>query len=226
MATTLSQMRSYVRTQTLVESDDVTNNNLDLMLNAGLNQLSLAFSWPWLQASADLTTVADTQTIALPSDFRKAFLIIENDTRVKLQEITFEQAFLQWGGDPPTGDGATWYYVFANLINLIPIPTSAETSEYKLMYQKAITELSADGDSPEFVSEFHLLPTQYAIARVWEHEEDFTKATEADNAFREQVEQMARYYTSQTESKPMVFGDGTKPRMSPNANMPWLDLAT
>ena len=93
MATTLADMRSYVRTQTLVQADDVSNARLDQHLNSALNQLSLAFSWPWLQASADLTTVADTQTIALPSDFRKAFLIIENDTRVKLQEITFEQTF-------------------------------------------------------------------------------------------------------------------------------------
>ena len=226
MATTLAQMRSYVRSQTLVQADDVSNAILDQHLNSGLNQLSLAFSWPWLQASADLTTVQDQQFVAVPSDFRKAFLIIENDTRVKLQEITFEQAFLQWGGDPPSGDGATWYYLFANQINFVPIPASAEAAEYKIYYQKAITELSADGDSPEFVSEFHLLPTQYAIARVWEHEEDFSKAAEADTAFRERVEQMARYYTSLTESKPMVFGDGVSPRMSPNVNMPWMDLAT
>ena len=225
MATTLAQMRSYVRSQTLVQADDVSNAILDQHFNAGLNQLSLAFSWPFLQATANLTTVQDQQTIALPSDFRKAFVIIENDTRVKVEEITFEQAFLRWGGDPPSGDGATWFYIFANLIHLIPIPASAETAEYKLMYQKAITELSADGDTPEFVSEFHLLPTQYAIARIWEHEEDFTKATEADNAFREQVEQMARYYTSQTESKPQVFGDGGRRHFGRNVNTPFLDGA-
>ena len=226
MATTLAQMISYVRSQTLVQADDVSSVILTQHLNAGLNQLSLAFSWSFLQASADLTTVADTQTIALPSDFRKAFVIIENDTRVKLEEITFEEAFLEWGGDPPDGDGARWYYIFADLIHLIPVPASAETSEYKLMYQKAITELSADGDTPEFVSEFHLLPCQYAIARVWEHEEDFSKATEADTAFREQVEQMARYYTSRTESKPMVFGDGRRRKQGGNVHMPWMDLAT
>ena len=91
MATTLAEMITYVRSQTLVQADDVSSAVITQMLNAGLNQLSLAFSWPWLQETADLTTVADTQTVALPSDFRKAFVIIENDTRVKLQEITFEQ---------------------------------------------------------------------------------------------------------------------------------------
>jgi len=226
MSTTLLAMRSYVRNQTLVETDDVSNANLDIMLNAGLNQLSLAWNWPFLQATATLSTVADTQTIAVPADFRKAYLLYETDTRVRLKEVTFEQAISTWGGDPPAGDEARWFYFWNNTFYLIPIPATTESAEYTLFYQKAITELSADGDTPEFVSEFHLLPTQYAIARVWEHEEDFPKATEADTQFREQVEQMARYYQNLTEDSPSIFGDGVRPSLSDRNNMPWLDKAT
>lgn len=225
MATNLGSIRTFVRNQTLVESDDMTNADLNLLINAGLNEMSLAFDWPFLHATSNITTVQDQANYDLPADLRRLFAVRDNDRRATVTRIDMHTALNRWGGDPPSGDNAHWYYLWNDDIWLIPVPDTAEASEYTLFYQKAITELSADGDTPEFVSEFHLTPAYYAIARVWEHEEDFTKAEASENAFRQRVEQMARFYHQTADKHPLVFGNGPRPALNTAQNMPWLDGA-
>jgi hypothetical protein len=227
MATDLASLRSLVRTQTLVETDDVADSVLNTHLNAGLNKLSLLFEWPFLEADTTLTVAADTQTVALPSDYRMLFDISDEDKRYTLTRLTRNQALRRWGGDPPSSDNALWYYVHGTNIYFVPIPSTADTDRYRIFYQKAITELSVDGDTPEFISEYHTIASHYAIARVWEHLEDFPKAEAADATFLREADNMARYYHAREKSEPLIFGDGVSPNtMGIRANMPWLDDAS
>ena len=226
MTTALSALRTFVRNQTLVESDDVSDANLNTMINGGLNELSLMFDWPFLQAEGTVTTVAGQINYSLPSNFRKMFVVRDEDRRATPTRLTFQQALNRWGGDPPTGGDASWYYLWNDDICLVPIPSDAESAEYRLYYQKGITELASDADIPEFASEFHLISAHYAIARVWEHQEDFPKSDSADQKFIAAAERMARYYHQRADLSPLIFGDGIRPSMFANNNMPFLDDAT
>lgn len=221
----LADLRAVVRSQTLVEADDVSEATLNLFLNQGYRELSVAFPWPWLQAEATISTVADQSAYSLPTDYRKLFSVADEDATRTLHRLTPEEALNRWGGNPPSGDEARWYYVWADSIFLLPVPSSAETGAYRLYYQKSLTVLSADGDTPEFAEEFHLILTHYAIARAWEHEEDFPKAEAADSKFRQATEWMARYYLRREEHTPLIYGEGIRPRLASNVNMPWLDGA-
>ena len=220
---TLSDLRGVVRNQTLAESDDVSDANIHLYLNQGLRELSMAFRWPWLEATTTVDVVAATASYALPADYRKLFVVQDTDARRSLTRLTLAQAQNHWGGDVPEGDAADWYYVWDDALYLVPIPGTTATAAYKIYYQKAVTVLAADADTPEFASEFHLILTHYAIARVWEHEEEFEKAKVADDTFRVKVAQMAQYYLKREESDPLIFGGGTRPGLGTVNNLPWLD---
>lgn len=221
----LTSIRSVVRTLTLAETDDVSDANVNLFVNQGYRMLSTLFRWPWLEATSNITTVADTASYALPADYRRLYAIKDTDKRRTLTRLTVEEALERWGGDPPSGAEAKWFYVWDDSIYLLPVPSANETAAYTLYYQKKLTTMTSGTDEPEFAEEFHLVLADYAIARVWEHEEDFEKARLSDARFREQVEAMARYYLRRQEEWPLVYGDGVRPNMSSNSNLPWLDDA-
>jgi hypothetical protein len=221
----LATLRAIVRNQTLAESDDVSEANLNTFINQGLRELSVAFNWPWLQATDDIDVVADTQAYDLPSDYRKLFVVRDNDKRRTLRRITLDEALNLYGGDPPSGSDALQYYIWADQIYLLPVPDTTESAAYTVFYQKAVTALSSDLDVPEFASEYHLILTHYAIARVWEHEEEGEKAALADAIFASKVAQMAHYYMHREERNPLIFGDGGEGTLGTRANMPWLDGA-
>jgi hypothetical protein len=221
----LASIRSVVRTLTLAETDDVSNTNVDLFINQGYRWLSTQFRWPWLEATATITVAADVASYDLPADYRKLWAVRDADERRTLTRLSFEEALNRWGGDPPTGTDAKWSYVYADDIFLLPVPSAAESDAYTLYYQKQLTIMASDGASPEFAAEFHLILADYAIARVWEHEEDFDKARLADVRFAEQVEAMARYYFRREAQTPLVYGGGIHPNPAVHQNLPWLDDA-
>ena len=219
----LTNLIDVVRSQTLAEADDVSDANLTLFLNQGIRRLSTMFRWPWLEASYDVDVVAATASYALPSDFRRLFVVKDADARITLTRLTLEEALERWGGDPPSGSQAHWYYVWNESIYLLPVPDTTESAAYTLYYQKAPTLLSAGSDTPQFLSEFHLILAYYASARVWEHEEDFEKVDALDGRFRSEAEAMARYYLKREEEFPLVYGDGVRPNLRSANNMPFLD---
>lgn len=222
---TLSDLRTVVRHQTLAETDDVSTALLNTYLNQGYYELSLAFDWPWVQETYAISVVDGTQGYAVPADYRVLLAIVDEDKRRTLTQLTPQEALGRFGGDMPEGSDATYYYIWEDTINLIPIPDTTAASRYTLYYQKAVTALSADADEPLFADEFHLILAYYAIARVWEHEEEFDKARQSDDTFNQKAGQMARYYNKRERRVPLVLGGGSAPLISTHGNMPWLDGA-
>ena len=221
----LASIRSVVRTLTLAETDDVSNTNVDLFINQGYRWLSTQFRWPWLEATSSITVVASTASYALPSDYRQLWSVEDAEKRRTITRLTLEEALNRWGGDPPTGTDARWYYIFDDNIYLLPVPSANDTARYTLYYQKQLTVMASDTATPEFAAEFHLILADYAIARVWEHEEDFDKSRLADQRFNDQVEAMARYYFRREAQTPLVYGGGIHPNPAVHQNLPWLDDA-
>jgi len=217
----LAELRTYVRHMTLVELDDITDAELTAFLNEGYRRLANRFPWPWLQETATITTVAAQADYARPTDLRRVVAIVEDAEDRRLARLSFEQAISKWGGDFPDGEKASWYYLYHNKINLVPTPDAAAKT-YTVYYQKAITPLANDVDVPEFDIEYHYSLATYAVARVWEHEEDIDKSTYFDARFAMEVDEMASMYIKEAEDYPRVYGEGLRPAPY-TTNMPWLD---
>lgn len=224
---TRSDIRDYAREQTLIETDDWGDDKLNRILNRGLHVLSTRFKWPFLATSATITTVADQQEYALPSDVSRVEAIVEAGTRVRLQEVAPGLAWSQYGGDFTSSTSATHFFIWGSNVHLVPTPSAAETNAYTIYYYKTPDTLDNDIDVPEFDDEFHYVLGDYLVARIWEREEDFQRAEVAETQFNNGVEEMARFYLNRASDEPVVVGGGktSRTRHDITVHMPWLNGA-
>lgn len=216
---TRAAIRDYVRQQTLVEEDDWADSKVNAVINQGLYVLSTRFEWPWLAATDTLSVIAGTSSYTMPADLARSRAITRSDKAQRLVEVSPHQILGVYGGDLPTGD-PTAYYVHGRTLYLDKIPSTS--ASYSWLYYKQPSTLDNDVDEPTFAAEFHLVLADYAIAKVWEREEDFTKADDAMKDFDQGVESMAIYYLDVSPDRPVVFG-GRNATLSRYPNMPWLD---
>lgn len=230
----LAAIRDWIREETLVETTDWSNTKINAVINEGLRAVSTRFPWPFLATSNTLTVVADQQayTFDTISDFsgtgKKLFrieAIVDNDGRVKLNEVAAADAFTMYGGDMPAASTANRFFTWGNSIYLIPTPDTNDTARYTVFYYQSAVELSNETDTPEWDSRFHMVLADYGIARVWEREEEIGKSQAADQRFDQGVERMAQFYLNRAQDYPAIFGGGKSGvyhDRRDRANMPWL----
>lgn len=213
-------IRDYVRQQTLIESDDWGDDKINAVINQGLRRLSARFDWPWLAATTTLSVVAGTQEYTLPTDLRKALALTRTDKPQVLREVSPWEVLGKHGGDIPSGT-PTAFYVHGRSLFLDKVPT--ESATYSWLYFTAPTTLDNDTDEPAFHEEFHLILADYAVAKAWEREEDFTKADDAMADFDRAVDEMASFYLDVSRDRPIIIGLERGMVGRRHTNMPWLD---
>lgn len=201
-----SDIRAWARNQTLLETDDISNTDVDAIINQGLRKISTQFPWPWLATSTTQVLSDGVQSYALPSDLDHLEKVIYVGKSIPLEEVSSLEAWHRKGDQFASGD-PTHFFIWGEDLMLSPIPTSTSGS-IKLYYYKRPTALTDDTDEPPFAEQFHLILADYTIARLWEREEDFSKAEEAERAFLTGVNDMARYYLNRATDHPTVFGGG------------------
>lgn len=229
---TLALIRDWVREQTLVEAVDWGNDKLNNVINEGVRQVSVKFPWPWAATSSQLSVTATTQAYTFAtivagtgSTLFRIEAIVDNDRRTALREINSADAFAMYGGDMPDASEAQYFFIWGDAVYLVPTPDTNETDAYTVYYYRSAAALSNESDSPEWDAAFHMVLADYAIARVWEREEEIGKSEAADARFNQGVEQMAQFYLNRAQDYPTVMGGGktgTVLARSELANMSWL----
>lgn len=211
MADDLDAIRAMVRLNTLVETDDVSDAELLKYINLGYQEIASLYRWPWLETSASINVTASTQSYSLPADHLRSISIVDASEKRKLERISADLAFEEWGGDFDSADPANYYFVFGGSIYFVPTPATTESAAYTHYYIKQPTLLSAGTDTPEWTDEFHLVLADYASARVWEREEDLEKASAYTQRYLTGLGRMVEYYMNREDDQPLVYGNGIKP---------------
>ena len=231
-------IRDWVRTQTLLETDDLADDKINRMINQALRSISVLADWPWLLASTTFSTSASSY--AIPTDFGRVLAVYVDGDPNRMREMSLSEMYENWGGDLPKGepqafaiDGPRftkegWPAIGQDVTgDIIFVPDPDGTSyDFTLHYYRAVEALVMDDDAdfPPFGEEFHMVLANFAIARVWEREEDFTKAQQSQADYDRGVEDMARRYLRTAEEHPTIIGHRAYQRVSAS-NMPWLDGA-
>lgn len=227
---TLADLRDFVREQTLLETDDWSNTKVNVVINEGVLEVATRFDWPWLADIADFSLVADQQAYTFATitnagvtskNIGKIEAIIDRDRRVRLIEMDPSRAWERFGGDMPESTDPTHFFIWGESVYLVPVPTTADTDRLRVFYYRKPALLSNDSDSPEWDSQFHYAAAYWAVARAWEREEDFEKASAWRSQFDSRVEAMARYYLNRASDAPIIVGARRRP--DSRANLPFLD---
>lgn len=217
----LSEIRDWVRQQTLVESDDMADSKVDAVINQGLRDLSTRTRWPWLVETATIPLVNAQQSYNLPTNLLSIDTVLLSNRSEPLQEVSTTYAFRNWGTLPPTATTPSAFYLWGSTLRVLPVPASP-TQSLVMYYYKRPTLLSNDTDQPAFDPQFHLILAYYAAWHLWEREEDFEKGRALRDAYYEGVERMGRHYNNRSKDA-LVLGEGTI-AYGRGPRQPWLEV--
>lgn len=216
------EIRDQVRFATLKETGDISDAELNTLIDAAFDEISVAFKWPFLEKSTTVSTVASQQTYSLPADFLYGVALVDDDNDTTVPYIAPGLYFQRYGND--TGNTATTadrWTIWESKIYLSPIPSAADTNRYSFYYYRTITKLADDVTEPEFHAAFHPAIVEYCKWKVWEREEIFEQAQVAFALFKSYLDSMHRFYSSQVAREPYIWGDGVSFRIG-DPNIPWL----
>lgn len=199
-------LRDRVRDITLVGTDDYSDASIDDMLNDALFVIAIDMPWPWLEATATLTSVANQQEYDLPDDIQRLDSILPPTGYMPLKNITLREANRLFGADVATADNATHYATLnVDTVILYPVPNSSG-DEYTILYHALPTELLADDDVPQFDRAFHSLISEYASYLLYRREELDTEAARARGEFMLGLRDMRDFYTGWSMRGPWALG--------------------
>lgn len=205
----LSDIREWIRGQTEVDADDVSDAALNVLVNQYYDLINGHQDWPYLEATADLV-LPTTGTVALPADFgalRSQQRVLISGVYTILRERNIEELD-RYTRSSPGSSTPQFFAVEAGSIITYPAPPASCT--LKLRYYKRPKVLAdvADANSdttPIFDRRFHTLPGQGALIKVYERLDQFNEARIAKQDFDEHLARMDQFYLRARQR--VVFGE-------------------
>jgi hypothetical protein len=192
-------------------NDDGDSARVVRWINQGYAELWAADNWTFRRARKYPTTAAGSQTLSgTPSHgFIVRGLWDENGSRIEWMDPEEFLDLYAADGSPATSAGDVSsgtpdsYTVIDEDILVGPVPATAQT--WTMLYEKRITQLSADDDVPLLPSTFHYLLVPAAI--VWGSglKSDFTYQFQAER-LQQGMEAMRAEYTQDQRGEPSQWG--------------------
>lgn len=137
-------------------------------INRALAQISLEASWPWLRASASVSSVVGTATLTLPTGWLRTHSLTETVTGYPLERRASRVIDRQPGTGRPE-----IYAVDGSVLSLAPTPSAVVA--YTHRYSRSEPELTA-GNAP-------LIPEVYSEGVVlWAAARAFNRYKQPDKA--------------------------------------------
>ncbi len=202
---TIEQLIDRVRQKTMVGTAELADAGLILWFNDAADEVSNRFDNEWLVGIEDLVTVASQAGYTPQADIASIIAIVQDGVRKSLSPITRTDVLARYGDDIPEGT-AKWYYWWEGDIYLVPTPNAILTYHVNVLGLPAT--FIATSDTPAFLANHHNVLADYVEARVWEREEEFEKAIQAQARFEGGARNLRLAYQSRVNRNPWAFGDG------------------
>lgn len=206
----LADIRAKVRTVVDMDTVDLPNDLLDMYVRDGYDRMmSIERRWPFLQKSATLVTVAGQREYPISSigtgDLSDIISILDSTTvGMRLTLVSHDDAEATWGGANPQQSRPMHYSVWEQKLNIWPTPNDAYTLLIR-GYRKpadwsANTTTQVDADP-----RLHQALVYYAIAQVYQLQEDIELSAFYRTSFDENVRLVAADIMKPSSSRPMIL---------------------
>lgn len=203
-----SEIRDAIRRQTLNSTGEISDADVNAIIDEAYNFVSQAYEWPWLEASANITVTANQTEYALPNDLQLLQNVVRSNKKIVLQQVPFETVLRIYGDDLPVASDASAYYVRGSNVGLVPTPSANETNAYVVYYLKTPTLMTLDTDQPEWAATWHHVLVDYGVYRIFYREEYFQEAEAAYQHFIAGLQDMIAFYNKQAQPSHVIVGDG------------------
>lgn len=214
---------AQVRLETVIEDTHVSDAEIVLLLNQGVDEIGVAAWWPFLESSTTITLVATQKEYALPNDFEFALALVDDDNDETIPYMAAQQVFNMYGND--TGNDGTsfnFWTIWGTDIKLYPTPSAADTNRLTLYYYSTTTQLSAGATTPDWHEAFHSILVEYAKWKLYNREEYFDQSERAFIQYNRYLRGMHDYYSRKAKRTPYIAGDGIWRPQQGDPNLPWV----
>lgn len=213
-------MRDMIRAIARVETQDISEADLDIYLNEGYDRVMMHQTWPWMVASAtdDITLIAGTRDYTPTSTVLQVLTAVNATQDYQIRRMSLQQ-LIRYDGSVTSNSRPTHYFFTQGTIKFFPTPDAADTVELTTIETPAFAGL--DASVPPFQALFHRCLVDWGLHRLWEVEEDFDKANEYRARFEDSVLKMAEWYNDEMQDGPNIYGERSGHHVP--TNMPFLD---
>ena len=162
-----------------------------IMLNDALQELEDFWNWPWLRKT--VTGAAPLQISDL-----KTILKVYDSTGNEVTGISDYDAFATTDTGTPTN---WWIDDASGTPTLVAYPSGSAT--FTVRYERDITTLSADTDSPDVPDRYNRVWLDLAVALAYEDSDNFAAASAIRNRANQRLTEMVeRYETRDMQTSP------------------------
>lgn len=211
-----SQIRDLARSITELEVDDVSDEVLDAYIQDGFARIvALERRWPSYETSTTLTTTASQRDYALSAigdgDLREIISIVRDQTGGRLDLVSYDYAeglFLT-GSDysaPPT-----MFSTWGGDIQLWPKPDTIYSLRVR-GYRKPTTWYLGDSDEVDADERLHQALIYYAVASMYQLQEDTELSQMYRNTFDEAVRLAHGDIMRMPSHQPLILSGGGRRR--------------
>lgn len=206
-------IKDYARSITDLETDDVADALVEMYIKDGYDRvIAMERSWPFLEDSSTLTTVAGTASYALSSinsgNFREISSVYDSASSYRLQYIGHDEAEGSYFGLSTTGR-PTHFSFWESALYLWPTPT--DVYSYSLRGYRKPTDWTADDVTECDMDErLHQSLVYFACSKMYEVQEDPEMSAVYAKQFQESV-MMARDDIMRIPvNSPMILSQGRR----------------
>lgn len=219
---TRDQILAQIRSQTLVEDTNVSDADIVILINQGMNEIEAAYQgWPFLADVDILGVSASDHTVAVGADFSYGMKLIDTVEEMPIVYVSPSAWFSLYEGKQDDEGDPRVFTIWDGNILLYPTPDATDNDRLNLYFYTTITELSSGSSTPTFHKAFHWALVEYGKWRLYEREEYYEESERARLSFITYINQMVTYYQNQMKRELMIFGDGARDHRWQD-NIPWL----
>lgn len=217
-------LKDNVRLVSVIEDTNVTDAQIVVLLNQGIEEIATVFPWPWLEETANVSLTADTRTVALPNDYLTGAVLVDDDNDTELPYVAPATFFRMIGND--TDNDSTdpdFFTIYEGNFYFSPIPSANDTNRYTIYYYETPTTMSTGGATPQFVAAFHWILVEYALWKLYNREEYYSQSERAFITYSRYLNEMMAWYARRMKHAPFIAGDGRLSSGNRDPNLPLLN---
>lgn len=212
MTMSLADVRTMVRDISDLDTTDIPNSIIDNAVKEAFQRIvALERRYPKYQESYTFNTVANQRayTISTIGDIREIISLVETSSSgSRLTMIPYDNAEEIWLGNTDTASRPYFYAIWDGALHLYPKPDAVYTITVRAYRNPVYTWMSNTSEAIDLDEWFHILLAYFALARVYQRQEDPELSQMYMRSFEEGVAMARRDLMKTPSARPLLMSGG------------------
>jgi hypothetical protein len=212
MTMSLADVRTMVRDISDLDATDVPNSIIDNAVKEAFQRIvALERRYPKYQESYTFNTVNGQRpyTISTIGDIREVISLVETSSSgARLTMIPYDNAEEIWLGNTDTASRPYFYALWDGALHLYPKPDAVYNITVRAYRNPVYTWLSNTNEAIDLDEWFHVLLAYFALARVYQRQEDPELSAMYMRSFEEGVAMARRDLMKTPSARPLLLSGG------------------